>query len=298
MKFSFRYTLAIIIFILLTALVSQQVLIDYKNNPEKSFSQIIIQNINPFWQSPDIFEASKKPIIIPITIENPLPNKMIVTGKVELFDNNNNVIPKIGVIGESMSQSGILVDYLSINPENIAIEPNITHTFQVLWRGFGDQFIDATTDKPTITFTNLSDTFQDQNEFRFAFYEKLREKILHFSTSVKVSLTTLDESTGISEPQINDPYNFNIPYITLEKTLNTGLILNFGLILIFALILWKHFSRKNNQKIAKISEYTITREEIEILEKETKLEIENIKNKKLHPKTIKKIKKTQEKTQK
>lgn len=241
MKFSFRYTLAIIIFTLLIALVSQQVLIDYKNNPEKNLLQIITQNINPFWQAPDIFEASKNPVTIPITIQNPLPNKMIVTGKVELFDSNNNIIPKIGIIGESANQSGILVDYLPINPENIAIEPNQTHTFQVLWKGFGDQFIDSTTEKPIINFVNLSDTFQDQSEFKFAFYEKLREKISYFPASVKVSLSTLDESTGISEPQINDPYNFNIPYITLEKSLNTGLILNFGLILIFALILWKHF---------------------------------------------------------
>lgn len=105
MKFSFRYLLAIIIFLSILALATQQVLLDIKSNPNKSVGNAIIGAINPFWQSPNIFEASKKSIKIPVTVDNPTDSAMMVTGKIELSDEQKKPIPKIGIIGETKSSS-------------------------------------------------------------------------------------------------------------------------------------------------------------------------------------------------
>ena len=68
-----------------------------------------------------------------------------------------------------------------------------------------------------------------------------------------------------------------IPYQTIEKTLNIGLVVNLGIILILALVLWKHLSTPIDQNI---SRQKISAQEIENLEAEATKLIEIAKAKK------------------
>lgn len=54
---------------------------------------------------PNIADNQKNPTKIPITIENPLDNPMLISGKIEFFDENNSQIPKIGVINQNEKSS-------------------------------------------------------------------------------------------------------------------------------------------------------------------------------------------------
>lgn len=57
----------------------------------------MIDSINPFWQTPNIYDANKSPIIIPVSINNPNDVAILATGKVELV-HNGQVLEKIGII--------------------------------------------------------------------------------------------------------------------------------------------------------------------------------------------------------
>ena len=41
-----------------------------------------------------------------------------------------------------------------------------------------------------------------------------------------------------------------IPYQTIEKTINVGLVVNLGIILILALVLWKHLSTPTENQVS------------------------------------------------
>lgn len=184
------------------------------------------------------------------------------------------------------------MDYITLNTERIIIEPKTFHIFEEKWYGFGDQYIDKETEQPTITFTSLHDTFQNENEYRFSFYQKLIAEKHDFYINAKISIDTLNiETSNITAQEIKTE-NLNIPYFLIKKTLNTGLIINFGIIIILFLILSKNISQHKNRE--KNIHENISEKSILELRERAKNEIEKLKKRKLISKTFKKIKKKPE----
>lgn len=92
MKFSFRYTLAVLIFFGLIGFLGHQTLQNSASN--LTFGQKLLQEINPFWKSPDTAENifSQE---IPISIQNSHHSDILVSGKIRVFDENNNPLTNI-----------------------------------------------------------------------------------------------------------------------------------------------------------------------------------------------------------
>ena len=92
-------------------------------------------------------------------------------------------------------------------------------------------------------------------------------KILKTTAKTKMNFVNPEDRSEV-EKEMPD-LALEIPYQTIEKTLNIGLVVNLGIILILALVLWKHLSTPIDQNI---SRQKISAQEIENLEAEaTKL---------------------------
>lgn len=279
MKFSVRNFLAFCIFLGLVALVSQQVHFTMREFPETRLSDAIIANLNPFWKLPTEEKNSEFPVKIPIVVENSTEKDVIPQGEVTLWNTNGTQISNIATNNVSETSSGTLSDAILINPDKKILPAHKTHNFEIFWQGFGDQYIDATNQVPVIEFRTLADIFQNKDNYNVSFYEKavLRKNI--FLATAKTKMNFINPSDESETEQKIPDLNLEIPYYTIEKTLNIGLVVNLGIIFILALVLWKHLSTPIDQNISK---QKISAQEIENLEAEaTKLiEIAKVKQEK------------------
>ena len=269
MKFSVRNFLAFCIFLGLVALVSQQVHFTMREFPETRLSDAIIANLNPFWKLPTEEKNSEFPVKIPIVVENSTEKDVIPQGEVTLWNTNRTQISNIATINVSETSSGTLSDAILINPDKKILPEHETHTFEILWQGFGDQYIDATSQLPVTEFQTLTNIFQNKDNYNVSFYEKavLRKQI--FLATAKTKMNFINPEDGSEVEKEMPDLALEIPYQTIEKTLNIGLVVNLGIILILALVLWKHLSTPIDQNI---SRQKISAQEIENLEAEaTKL---------------------------
>lgn len=269
MKFSVRNFLAFCIFLGLVALVSQQVHFTMREFPETRLSDAIIANLNPFWKLPTEEKNSEFPVKIPIVVENSTEKDVIPQGEVTLWNTDRTQISNIATINVSETSSGTLSDAILINPDKKILPAHETHNFEILWQGFGDQYIDATNQLPVTEFQTLTNIFQNKDNYNVSFYEKavLRKQIFLATAKTKMNFVNPEDGSEV-EKEIPD-LALEIPYQTIEKTLNIGLVVNLGIILILALVLWKHLSTPMDQNI---SRQKISAQEIENLEAEaTKL---------------------------
>ena len=279
MKFSVRNFLAFCIFLGLVALVSQQVHFTMREFPETRLSDAIIANLNPFWKLPTEEKNSEFPVKIPIVVENSTEKDVIPQGEVTLWNTNRTQISNIATINVSETSSGTLSDAILINPDKKILPAHETHNFEIFWQGFGDQYIDATSQLPVTEFQTLTNIFQNKDNYNVSFYEKavLRKQI--FLATAKTQMNFVNPKDGSEVEKEMPDLALEIPYQTIEKTLNIGLVVNLGIILILALVLWKHLSTPIDQNI---SRQKISAQEIENLEAEaTKLiEIAKVKQEK------------------
>ena len=279
MKFSVRNFLAFCIFLGLVALVSQQVHFTMREFPETRLSDAIIANLNPFWKLPTEEKNSEFPVKIPIVVENSTEKDVIPQGEVTLWNTNRTQISNIATINVSETGSGTLSDTILINPDKKILPAHETHNFEIFWQGFGDQYIDATSQLPVTEFQTLTNIFQNKDNYNVSFYEKavLRKQI--FLATAKTKMNFVNPKDGSEVEKEMPDLALEIPYQTIEKTLNIGLVVNLGIILILALVLWKHLSTPIDQNI---SRQKISAQEIENLEAEaTKLiEIAKVKQEK------------------
>ena len=269
MKFSVRNFLAFCIFLGLVALVSQQVHFTMREFPETRLSDAIIANLNPFWKLPTEEKNSEFPVKIPIVVENSTEKDMIPQGEVTLWNTDRTQISNIATINISETSSGTLSDAILINPDKKILPAHETHNFEIFWQGFGDQYIDATSQLPVTKFQTLTNIFQNKDNYNVSFYEKavLRKQIFLATAKTKMNFVNPEDGSEV-EKEMPD-VALEIPYQTIEKTLNIGLVVNLGIILILALVLWKHLSTPIDQNI---SRQKISAQEIENLEAEaTKL---------------------------
>lgn len=269
MKFSVRNFLAFCIFLGLVALVSQQVHFTMREFPETRLSDAIIANLNPFWKLPTEEKNSEFPVKIPIVVENSTEKDVIPQGEVTLWNKNRTQISNIATINVSETSSGTLTDAILINPDKKILPAHETHNFEIFWQGFGDQYIDATSQLPVTEFQTLTNIFQNKDNYNVSFYEKavLRKQIFLATAKTKMNFVNPEDGSEV-EKEMPD-LALEIPYQTIEKTLNIGLVVNLGIILILALVLWKHLSTPIDQNI---SRQKISAQEIENLEAEaTKL---------------------------
>lgn len=269
MKFSVRNFLAFCIFLGLVALVSQQVHFTMREFPETRLSDAIIANLNPFWKLPTEEKNSEFPVKIPIVVENSTEKDVIPQGEVTLWNTNGTQISNIATINVSETSSGTLSDAILINPDKKILPAHETHNFEIFWQGFGDQYIDATSQLPVTEFQTLTNIFQNKDNYNVSFYEKavLRKQIFLVTAKTKMNFVNPEDGSEV-EKEMPD-LALEIPYQTIEKTLNIGLVVNLGIILILALVLWKHLSTPIEQNI---SGQKISAQEIENLEAEaTKL---------------------------
>lgn len=276
MKFSVRNFLAFCIFLGLVALVSQQVHFTMREFPETRLSDAIIANLNPFWKLPTEEKNSEFPVKIPLAVENTTEKNIIPQGSVTLWDANGKQISSITTINATETSSGTLSDAILINSEKKILPAHETHTFKIFWQGFGDQYIDATNQVPITEFRTLADIFQNKDNYNVSFYEKavLRKQIFLATAKTKMNFVNPEDGSEV-EKEMPD-LALEIPYQTIEKTLNIGLIVNLGIILILALALWKHLSTPIDKNI---SRQKISAQEIENLEAEAKKLIEIVKAK-------------------
>ena len=276
MKFSVRNFLAFCIFLGLVALVSQQVHFTMREFPETRLSDAIITNLNPFWKLPTDEKNSEFPVKIPIVVENTTEKHVIPQGSVTLWGANVKQISSITTINATETSSGALSDEILINPDKKILPAHETHTFEIFWQGFGDQYVDATNQVPVTEFRTLTDIFQNKDNYNVSVHEKavLRKNTFHATVKTKMNFINPNNESE-TEQKIPD-LNLEIPYYTIEKTLNIGLIVNLGIILILALALWKHLSTPIDQNI---SRQKISAQEIENLEAEAKKLIEIVKAK-------------------
>lgn len=172
MKFSVRNFLAFCIFLGLVALVSQQVHFTMREFPETRLSDAIIANLNPFWKLPTEEKNSEFPVKIPLAVENTTEKNVIPQGSVTLWDANGKQISSITTINATETSSGALSDEIFINSEKKILPAHETHTFEIFWQGFGDQYIDATNQVPITEFQTLTDIFQNKDNYNVSFYEK------------------------------------------------------------------------------------------------------------------------------
>ena len=250
MKFSVRNFLAFCIFLGLVALVSQQVHFTMREFPETRLSDAIITNLNPFWKLPTEEKNSEFPVKIPIVVENTTEKNVIPQGSVALWDGNGKQISSITTINATETSSGALSDEIFINPDKKILPAHETHTFKIFWQGFGDQYIDATNQVPITEFRTLADIFQNKDNYNVSFYEKavLRKNI--FLATAKTKMNFINPSDESETEQKIPDLNLEIPYYTIEKTLNIGLVVNLGIIFILALVLWKHLSTPTENQIS------------------------------------------------
>lgn len=276
MKFSVRNFLAFCIFLGLVALVSQQVHFTMREFPETRLSDAIIANLNPFWKLPTEEKNSEFPVKIPIVVENTTEKNVIPQGSVTLWDANGKQISSITTINTTETSSGTLSDAILINPDKKILPAHETHNFEIFWQGFGDQYIDATSQLPVTEFRTLADIFQNKDNYNVSFYEKavLRKQIFLATAKTKMNFVNPEDGSEV-EKEMPD-LALEIPYQTIEKTLNIGLVVNLGIILILALALWKHLSTPIDKNI---SRQKISAQEIENLEAEAKKLIEIVKAK-------------------
>ena len=269
MKFSVRNFLAFCIFLGLVALVSQQVHFTMREFSETRLSDAIIANLNPFWKLPTEEKNSEFPVKIPIVVENSTEKDVIPQGEVTLWNTNRTQISNIATINVSETSSGTLSDAILINPDKKILPAHETHNFEIFWQGFGDQYIDPTSQLPVTEFQTLTDIFQNKDNYNVSFYEKavLRKQIFLATAKTKMNFVNPEDGSEV-EKEMPD-LALEIPYQTIEKTINIGLVVNLGIILILALVLWKHLSTPIDQNI---SRQKISAQEIENLEAEaTKL---------------------------
>ena len=163
MKFSVRNFLAFCIFLGLVALVSQQVHFTMREFPETRLSDAIIANLNPFWKLPTEEKNSEFPVKIPIVVENSTEKDVIPQGEVTLWNTNGTQISNIATNNVSETSSGTLSDAILINPDKKILPAHETHNFEIFWQGFGDQYIDATSQLPVTEFQTLTNIFQNKD---------------------------------------------------------------------------------------------------------------------------------------
>ena len=250
MKFSVRNFLAFCIVLGLVALVSQQVHFTMREFPETRLSDAIFANLNPFWKLPTEEKNSEFPVKIPIAVENTTEANVIPQGSVTLWDTDGKQITNIATINATETSSGALSNEISINSEKKILPAHETHTFEIFWQGFGDQYIDATNQVPVIEFRTLADIFQNKDNYNVSFYEKavLRKNI--FLATAKTKMNFINPSDESETEQKIPDLNLEIPYYTIEKTLNIGLVVNLGIIFILALVLWKHLSTPTENQVS------------------------------------------------
>ena len=250
MKFSVRNFLAFCFFLGLVALVSQQVHFTMREFPETRLSDAIIANLNPFWKLPTEEKNSEFPVKIPIVVENTTEKNVIPQGSVTLWDANGKQISSITTINATETSSGALSDEIFINPDKKILPAHETHTFKIFWQGFGDQYIDTTNQVPITEFQTLTDIFQNKDNYNVSFYEKavLRKQIFLATTKTKMNFVNPEDGSEV-EKEMPD-LALEIPYQTIEKTINVGLVVNLGIILILALVLWKHLSTPTENQVS------------------------------------------------
>lgn len=250
MKFSVRNFLAFCIFLGLVALVSQQVHFTMREFPETRLSDAIIANLNPFWKLPTEEKNSEFPIKIPIVVENTTEKNVIPQGSVTLWDANGKQISSITTINATETSSGAFSDEIFINPDKKTLPAHEIHIFEIFWQGFGDQYINATSQLPVTEFQTLTDIFQNKDNYNVSFYEKavLRKQI--FLTTAKTKMNFVNPDDGSETEQKISDVMLEIPYQTIEKTINVGLVVNLGIILMLAIVLWKHLSTPTENQVS------------------------------------------------
>lgn len=269
MRFSWKILLASLLFLLLCALITDHTISSIKNNTHTSVGHAIFDAVNPFWRLQNT-ENHKFPINIPITIDNPHNTEMIISGEIRLFDEHNQPLQNIGLENTTETSSGNLVDYITINPDRIAIEPNSRHIFDNLWYGFGDQYLsqnlaDNQSSTPVTIFETPSEVFQNPQAFHLSFFEKAVEKKFIYNTRAEIKLSTLNVATNIVTEQPIKNENISVSYTIINKTLNSGLLINIGMVAILSLLLWEYISpRKKEFKSPRLSREELAEIEAEI----------------------------------
>lgn len=115
--------------------------------------------------------------------------------------------------------------------------------------------------------------FQNPDNYDINIFQKIFPKKHEFEVIVNTHLISRNSETNNKTEQRGENFTLKIPYYTLEKSLNTGIILNLGLIVIFMLLL-SYFLGREKKILKKISH-----KDIEILEEEAKIAMEKAKNK-------------------
>lgn len=130
------------------------------------------------------------------------------------------------------------MDFLPINDGNITLAPNTSRVFEVLWLGFGDQFL-ADDGTVTTVFTTPSEYYQDFAHLDIAFWQKAEITKRSHPLTLKTELSTWSPSDGSETKQEIEDQTFTLRYPVLTTRLNTGLVINLAVILILLLLLWE-----------------------------------------------------------
>lgn len=175
---------------------------------------------------------------------------------------------------------------MNINPEKHTLQPHSEYSFDVFWHGFGDQYIPhyytSSTDTPDsisentsensaefistpiVTFQTLSDIFQTNSSESIQFFEKIILKHHTYELTARTELTSHNINTDIETIESPQEWQMSVPYVTIEKTINTGLIIHFGILISLLLALW---AIKSPQEI-KAKFPRISKEELKKIEAE------------------------------
>lgn len=271
MKISIRYSISFIIFLLVTVFVILQTLFNRDENI--SVIDTLSETINPFWRAPDIGNQKFEEILkIPVTHQ--WTWELLVSGKIKIFDENNNQLKDIAKITDN--NADILVDYLPINSEKKSIESWKTETFEVHWHWIWDKFIDIESWEPKIIFNSPIIDSENISVPDIYFWEKPLIKYKDYKFILKTDISSINTVTNEVIEQNLDDKNITIKYKEFDKTTNTGFVIILSLFIALVLILSKILSEKNDiqkqekQKIKNIEKFA--QESIQIVQEIRKKE--------------------------
>ncbi|MDD3302683.1 MAG: hypothetical protein PHN31_03930 [Candidatus Gracilibacteria bacterium] len=236
------------------------------------------------------------------------------TGKIEIVDENGNVLKKIGKESIKNENGAIIgnkvVDYIPINDEDGNVFPNENRIFNQCWKGFAYETLDDQGEK-TIKYYNPNEYYSkdtDKNGGYLMPWQRICSRIVNKKLTAKIDIKYTDP-TG-KEVEFNSAKDFNISYEEKYIGLNWYVIIPGILIffIFFFIILFKR--RKKEEKEEKIIYKKDTPKKEEKEEKEEKVEEnpkrtitrkkkeEKIETKEIIPENKEKPKKTKIKTEK
>ncbi|MCP4523693.1 MAG: DUF916 domain-containing protein [Candidatus Gracilibacteria bacterium] len=188
-------------------------------------------------------------------------------GKIELIDENGDVLKKIGkekivtdagaVVGEKV------VDYIPVNEELGNTLPDSSRRYISEWKGFGYKVRDESTGENKVLFKGLSEYYTEKTneEQKFIkFYQEIKERTVTkpITANYHLYFDTID-SLGKNKEELRTSKVFYVTY--QEKyigynTLVIGMLIFgiFAMALYFIFIRPKHHSKKEDELRKKIME--------------------------------------------